>query len=67
MEILLRHGGGLNLYGILNLEPTATNEDIREAYKALSRVFHPDRLRAQDASESEPAKDFFVSIKAVCE
>jgi DnaJ domain len=67
METLLRQGRALNLYGLLNLESTATNEEIREAYKALSRVFHPDRLRAQDAAEAEPAKDFFVSIKAVCE
>ena len=33
-----------DFYGILNVSPTASNEEIQKAYKMLSKTFHPDRL-----------------------
>lgn len=51
-------------YCVLNVPPSATTDEIQKAYKALSKTFHPDRLRAQNAETSELAQETFVRIKA---
>jgi len=51
-------------YSLLNVGPTATSDQIQQAYKSLSRTFHPDRLRARNAADSELAQETFVKIKA---
>jgi curved DNA-binding protein CbpA len=33
-------------YDVLNLEMTATDEDLKRAYKKLAIKFHPDKNRA---------------------
>ncbi len=38
-----------NLYAILGLSPTATANDIRDAYRLLARRFHPDVNRNEGA------------------
>ena len=51
----------IDLYGVLNLERTATTPEIQKAYKSLSRHFHPDKRRL--AVEKEHAEAVFVRIK----
>ena len=36
----------MNAYELLNVAPTATREEIRAAYHALARRWHPDRFSA---------------------
>jgi Ca-activated chloride channel family protein len=38
-------------YHILNVPPAATGEEIREAYRALARRYHPDTSEEPDAGE----------------
>ncbi|EMY32674.1 DnaJ domain-containing protein [Arthrobacter crystallopoietes BAB-32] len=38
-----------DLYAILRVPPTASQEDIRRAYRALLREHHPDLHKQQDA------------------
>ncbi|KIM33505.1 hypothetical protein M408DRAFT_326204 [Serendipita vermifera MAFF 305830] len=41
--------GGRNFYKILDLDRSASEADIKKAYKRLSRKFHPDRNKAEGA------------------
>jgi molecular chaperone DnaJ len=50
-----------NLYNILGVSPTASNEDIRKAYRSLAMRHHPDR-NAHPTSETR-----FNAIKTAYE
>ena len=47
-----RHPRSLNAYGILHLEPDATDADIRQAYHKLAKEWHPDRNRDERAERT---------------
>ena len=32
----------INPYGVLGVSPSATDEEIKKAYRALSRYLHPE-------------------------
>ena len=50
---------------MLNLPPTASQSEIREKYKALSVVFHPDKQ--QDFQVKEAASKKFLEIQKAYE
>ncbi|KAJ2847701.1 hypothetical protein IWW36_003714, partial [Coemansia brasiliensis] len=43
--------GGIDYYKALNVSPQASDDDIRDAYKRLSRLFHPDRHHSTQQRE----------------
>lgn len=43
-------------YGVLGLSHTATDEEVKRAYRRLISRHHPDKLMAQDASDEAMAK-----------
>ena len=49
---------------ILNLPPSATNEDIKVAYRRLSLKYHPDRNAAKSEAEKKEAEQKFKEIVA---
>jgi curved DNA-binding protein CbpA len=50
----------LTYYQVLNLEPTASTDDIRAAFHDFSRRFHPDTLREQAPEVREQARTVFA-------
>lgn len=47
---------GKNYYTILKITPNATQEEIKQAYYKLSKLYHPD------TNQSESAHDYFTAI-----
>ena len=52
----------LNEYEVLNVLPTATREEIREAYRNLARRWHPDRF--MPGPERDWANEKMAAINA---
>ncbi len=46
-----------DFYKILNLSKNASNEDIKQSYRKLAKIYHPDKNKNNDATEK------FVKIK----
>ena len=44
-------GNAEDAYAILNLSPKATNEEIKQAYRRLTSMHHPDKLVAKGLPE----------------
>ncbi len=40
-----------NPYKVLGVSPTATDDEIKQAYRALARKYHPDKYRDSDLAE----------------
>ena len=52
----------LNAYEVLNVSPSASREEIRKAYRALARRWHPDRFMA--GPERDWANEKMADINA---
>ncbi|GHT40963.1 hypothetical protein AGMMS49921_03210 [Endomicrobiia bacterium] len=52
---------------LIRLEKTAlselTNEDVRKAYRALSKKYHPDKHNNESNEEKEIAAEDFKELK----
>eukprot|EP01059_Diplonema_ambulator_P019364 TRINITY_DN3253_c0_g2_i1.p3 TRINITY_DN3253_c0_g2~~TRINITY_DN3253_c0_g2_i1.p3 ORF type:complete len:532 (+),score=151.46 TRINITY_DN3253_c0_g2_i1:2243-3838(+) len=50
-------------YGILGVSKTATETDIKKAYRQLALAYHPDKIALASEDEKERMKDLFQDIQ----
>lgn len=43
MNVDVNSDKGFNPYKIMELEPTATNDEVKERYRELVKILHPDK------------------------
>jgi len=59
----LAMASGQDHYGVLGIDRTSRLKQVREAYYALARRYHPDRFRSGPLSDLLPRfEDFFMSV-----
>lgn len=51
-----------DLYNILGINRNASSEEIRKAYKSLSKTWHPDRFAGKSDAEKKEAEEKFKDI-----
>ena len=62
-SLLNLHGDTLDdAYKVLEIEPTATNEEVRAAYRRLALKHHPDRVAALGEDVRKAAEEKFQCI-----
>lgn len=52
----------VNYYEILNIKEDATDEEIKKAYRKLSKEYHPDINKDKSEEEQKEAEDMFRLI-----
>ncbi len=52
----------VNYYEILNIKEDATDEEIKKAYRKLSKEYHPDTSKYKSEEEQKEAEDMFRLI-----
>ena len=53
-----------NYYDILGVKPSATKEEIKDAYRELSKMYHPDMNSATSSYTKEYMLERFKTISA---
>ena len=49
-------------YRILGVKSTATNDELRQAYRRLALLYHPDRIQTRDEASRLQAEQMFQLI-----
>lgn len=54
-------------YKILEIEKTATNDEVKKAYRAMAKKYHPDRVNTQDEAIKKGAEEKFKEVQKAYE
>lgn len=67
LVILMDPTGELHAYKVLGVNETTTDEDIRRAYRQLSKQYHPDKNLHKDSEEAKDAEYRFMEVQQAFE
>ena len=56
-----------NSYKILEIEKTATDEEVKKAYRKMAKKYHPDRVNTQDEAIKKGAEEKFKEVQKAYE
>jgi DnaJ like chaperone protein len=56
-----------NAYKILEIDKTATNEDIKKAYRTMAKKYHPDKVIHLGKEHQKGAEEKFKQVQAAYE
>ena len=54
-------------YKVLGIEPTATDEEVRKAYKRMALKYHPDKVATLGADVQKAAEEKFKKVQQAYE
>ncbi|MCM4155095.1 TerB family tellurite resistance protein [Gramella sp. AN32] len=54
-------------YTILEIEKTASNEDVKKAYRKMAKKYHPDKLGHMDEAYRKGAQEKFTKVQEAYE
>lgn len=56
-----------NAYKILEIDKTATDAEVKKAYRAMAKKYHPDRVNTQDEAIKKGAEEKFKRVQKAYE
>ena len=56
-----------NAYKILEIESSASNEEVKKAYRTMAKKSHPDKLQSQDSALIKGAQEKFQKVQEAYE
>ena len=54
-------------YKILEIMSSATDTEVKKAYREMAKKYHPDRLRSKDTALIKGAKEKFQEVQKAYE
>ena len=54
-------------YKILEIERSATDEEVKKAYRTMAKKYHPDRVNTQDEAIKRGAEEKFKEVQRAYE
>lgn len=56
-EVEAHEGVGVSFYDLLDIKPSASQDDINKAYKKKSKTLHPDKVKQKFIADKSTGKD----------
>lgn len=56
-----------NAYKILEIDKTATNDEIKKAYRTMAKKYHPDRVNTENEAIKKGAEEKFKEVQKAYE
>jgi len=56
-----------NAYKILEIQPDASDAEVKKAYREKAKKFHPDKIQSDDAALKKGAQEKFQQVQAAYE
>jgi DnaJ like chaperone protein len=56
-----------NAYRILDITPSATDAEVKKAYRSMAKKYHPDKLQSKDPALIKGAQEKFQQVQQAYE
>ncbi len=65
--MFIKENQHVNYFAILDIPPTASNDDIKKAYRKMVKKYHPDKLTHLPEHLKQGAKEKFLTVQKAYE